>query len=73
MITVLRWAERLNNSASGNPRWRLHTDRGSFITSSDASCNYEVENLLGDQKGALVEITLTRAGRVSEIVRVESR
>lgn len=34
---VLNRVERLNNTKSGNPRYRLHTDQGLMLTSEDAS------------------------------------
>lgn len=69
-VTVtLYGATRLNNSVNGNPRWRLHTSEGDFITSSDHALNYEVENRTSKNGrwswlDREVTLTLTRAGRV---------
>ena len=38
-------ASRLQNSTSGNPRWRLHTSVGEFFTETDASLGYSITNL----------------------------
>jgi hypothetical protein len=38
-------ANRLQNSASGNPRWRLHTSIGEFFTETDASLGHAITNL----------------------------
>lgn len=62
-VTVtLEGVRRLHNSTNGNPRFELHTDQGTFTTSSDASWNYEVTNY---KLPALLTLTLTRAGRVT--------
>lgn len=57
--------DRLNNSANGNPRYRVHfTDGTDAITSSDRSFCYAIANpeMRGD-----VEVTYTRAGRIEHI------
>lgn len=57
-------AESLNCSVNGNPRFLVHfTDGTSAVTMSDAAVNYDIDNLarLGDE----LEVTFTRAGRVS--------
>lgn len=64
---VLYSVERLNNSTNGNPRFSLWTSQGTFTTKSDASVNYDVENVANKipaGEGVLVHLTLTRAGRV---------
>jgi len=37
-------AERLGNTVNGNPRYRFHTDHGTFLMQSDAALGYAVEN-----------------------------
>lgn len=38
-------ADILANSASGNPRWRLHVDGlGTFLTEPDGQIGYAIEN-----------------------------
>lgn len=36
--------ERMGLSRNGNPRFRLHTDQGTFATKTDASLAYGIEN-----------------------------
>lgn len=43
--------ERLPNTKNGNPRWRLHTDRGVLLTDEDAQ---RAAELTGDESGAAV-------------------
>lgn len=73
--TELFQAERLNNSVNGNPRFRLITRDGSFVTQSDASCSYDVDNIMREVRrngGALfVRLSLTPAGRVWNIEQEE--
>lgn len=69
-------AERLNNSRSGNPRFRLYlvpANGGlgfSAITQSDASCNYGVTNYLANWRkpATLLTVRFTPAGRVSHLI-----
>lgn len=74
-------AERLNNSANGNPRWRLYlrpvySDELGFnaVTQSDAGCNYDVTNYLADRHGSTTVLTVrfTAAGRVSGLTPTAS-
>lgn len=45
-IRTFAYAERRNNSASGNPRFKVtFSDGGSYETESDASAGYDVQNL----------------------------
>lgn len=69
-------AKRLNNSVNGNPRFDVTVkidgltldDHVVLTTSSDAACSYDVENVRRER--ALVDLALTRAGRVEMITRV---
>ncbi len=66
-IRRINYAERLTSSVNGNPRFRVHfMDTSSAVTSSDAAVSYHVDNLcrLGTAK---VEVTFTRAGRISDM------
>ena len=76
MIVRILSAERLNNSVNGNPRYKLilaspvgafPSWAGSWLTMSDALCNYDVENLLRENTD--VEVTLSRAERIRSIKR----
>jgi hypothetical protein len=71
METNLQWVSRLRSSTNGNPRFELHTDDGTYITQSDAACNYEVENI-ARHCPVKVELSLTRASRVWNIVQVSA-
>jgi len=70
VITVHRY-ERLNNSVSGNPRFKLFADGETLVTSSDAACAYDVENgwtvdhITKDIRHA--RITRTKAGRIATL------
>ena len=71
----LFWSERLPLSVNGNPRFRLGTADGSYVTQSDASCSYDVENItrrIPEGGSVRVVLSLTRAGRVWNIERVAS-
>jgi hypothetical protein len=76
---VIVAADRLTSSANGNPRFRVtfryYDDSGKidtlvFLTSSDAACSYDVENVL--RSGEEVVIGLTRASRIETISRLDS-
>ena len=55
---------RLNNSASGNPRYAIaFSDGESYISMSDASFCYAVGNP-GMRVGDVVSVEFTRAGRI---------
>lgn len=62
--------ERLNNSTNGNPRFRISLssddlELGSYETSSDAACNYEISNYANSGKS--FDAWLTRTGRIEVI------
>lgn len=61
--------ERLNCSVNGNPRFKLHTLHSDFVTSSDASVSYDVENLSKamTSPGVVTRLGLTKAGRIVDI------
>lgn len=78
MRCQLLTAERLNSSTNGNPRFRLILSNvagdesdghwtHSYVTQSDAACSYEIENYTRKPQPVIVNITLTRANRVSDI------
>jgi hypothetical protein len=63
---VIATLERLNLSASGNPRFRVtFTDGTQAATEPDNSLNYGIEN--PEAKGPLT-VTFTRNGRITRIV-----
>lgn len=69
-------AERLMNSRNGNPRYRLATSLGPFLTQSDAACSYDVDNIarkIPEGGSALVTLRCTPTGRVWGITVREER
>lgn len=71
-------AERRTNSASGNPMWTLHTDRGTFTTDADSSVGGVITNFqnpeqpeyaIGDNAPA---VTLLTNGR-SRVIGIEKK
>lgn len=51
---VIHSIERKTNSASGNPRWTLHTNEGSFDTSPDCALGYGLENYTSARSGTFI-------------------
>lgn len=74
-IRVIDHTERLNNSRSGNPRYRVtFTDGSRAITKSDSQVAYDIQNLSHSRyEGAKLEIIWTKAGRIENIEIVEMR
>jgi hypothetical protein len=78
LTTSLVSVTRLTNSRNGNPRFRLNTLHGEFVTQSDAACSYDVDNIArkirtredGQAIAVGVVLSLTPAGRVWNIERV---
>ena len=73
----IRAAERQTNSVNGNPRWKLHTNQGTFLTQDDAALNYGIENytnsrhpdtfVIGDDVPMVALIVTSKAARVCHI------
>jgi hypothetical protein len=58
-------------SISGNPRFRVYFDDGSSaVTQSDASINYDVENLANcrNNHGYDVEVSYSKRGTITDMV-----
>lgn len=76
VVATITHISRLRSSASGNPRFKLWAeDGGCFVTQSDASVNYNVENLFEGSESVLnqpVTLTLSSNGRVIYIKPKES-
>jgi hypothetical protein len=78
LVGTIVAAKRLPNSTNGNPRFDITVkvdgpvlggeDYLVLRTSSDAACNYDVENLVKSREQ--VWIGRTRAGRVDRIAQV---
>ena len=63
---VIDYAETLNNSRWGNPRYKVHFTNGeAYVTQSDATVSWEIPNLLRNKRP--VTVHLTRAGRIARI------
>lgn len=63
---------RLGVSSYGNPRFRVHfTDGTTAETQTDASINYGIENT--ENIGVPVNVTYSRAGRITHVVPVNER
>lgn len=59
-VTVYR-LERIRMSASGNPRFKVHTDKGVFVTASDYSFVYGIENDWAGKDSRPAEIQVERS------------
>lgn len=59
---TLHELERIGNTVNGNPRYRLHTDEGTFLTQSDAGVVFGITN--DKPVGKRVRLTMTPARRV---------
>jgi len=67
VIKTIQHSSRLRNSTNGNPRYRVTFTDGTVLDSqSDASWCYAFGNP-GIRDGSTVEITLTRAGKISHM------
>jgi len=64
---TVQGAQRLRNSANGNPRYRVFTMDGAYLTKVDAQVNFEVTNHIGQP----VRITLDSDGHIVGITRME--
>ena len=67
--TELVSATRIGATYYGNPMWMLHTTDGDYRVSNDSGISYGVANFLPrrGEPAAPVTLTLTRAGRVTNI------
>jgi hypothetical protein len=66
-VATLQGAQRLLNTESGNPRWRVFTPSGALLTEPDALCE------VTEHFGKLVRFTVNGKGRIIGIERVEHR
>lgn len=57
--------ERMQCSSAGNPRWRISTSAGMFVTSPNSGCAYEVENYFRSARAPrTVQLTLNGRGQI---------
>jgi hypothetical protein len=68
ITAILNSLERLTNSANNNPRFKLHTSKGTFQTLTDGGINYGIEN--NDPIGHTVVITLSENNRVTDMEKI---
>lgn len=64
-VVTIKAIERATNSTSGNPRWFLRTDFGTFHTAPDCDFNYSLDNHRFPQRDVL--LVLNGWGKVTEI------
>lgn len=71
-IRTFAYAERRNNSASGNPRFKVTFNDGeSYMTESDASAGYDVQNL---REGDVVAVQWWgKTDRIGRLDKVRTR
>jgi len=72
MRVRIRSIDRLRNSYSGNPRFRISWRYGAANTAADASYNYEIGNP-GFRVGDLVDIELNGHGTIRGITRADGQ
>ncbi len=57
VVKTIASLDRLNNSASGNPRWRVHfTDGTRADTGPDATVGYEIDHEAWQQRPVVFDI-----------------
>lgn len=73
MRIVVSGYETLNSSVNANPRFRLYTNEGVFLTSSDIADAYGLFNGWKHYRetGRTAEVELTRANRIRRIKWVD--
>lgn len=64
--------ERVKNSVNGNPRYRVGTSDGDFLTSSDHSFVYQINNGWGDKRSRPANLYLTRNGRIYDLAYTDT-
>lgn len=62
--TVIRSTERRLNSANGNPRYKVVTDHGAFLTRLDADVTFRITN--SEYSGTPVTLTLEK-GEIKDV------
>lgn len=70
---VIDYTDRQPNSASGNPRYRVHFNDGpSALTEPDASVNYDIPNLTNSQIRDQAEPVIVTFNSHHRIVRMQT-
>ena len=65
-IATLQGAQRLMNTQSGTPRWRVFTPTAVLLTEPDAQCALDIT----EHFGKLVRFTLNKEDRIVGLERV---
>jgi hypothetical protein len=63
--------KRINNSASGNPRYSVYTDQGTFNTAGDYGVNYMINNGWRGKDDREAEITLSAHGTITHLTYLD--
>lgn len=64
--------ERLRCSSAGNPRWRIVSSAGVFVTSPNSMCAYDVENWFRSSRAPrFARLSLNKRGHVVGISSVD--
>lgn len=74
MRVIIFQLQRLNNSVNGNPRYKVHTDQGSFNTASDHGFVYMINNgwtADHDLTGREADITISGRGTITDLKYVD--
>lgn len=68
-VTVTR-VKRLTNSAEGNPRYSIVTEGERYVTQTNGSVGYTIDNLFQVDEDIRVPatLTLTNGGKVIDVV-----
>lgn len=68
-IATLQGAQRLRNTESGNPRWRVFTPNAAYLTEPDSAC----ADGIWEHFGKLIRFTVNGKGHICGIERVDHR
>lgn len=60
--------KRLSNSESGNPRWRVITDKGIFLTETDSQAGYSLAS--AEYQSGRVKIVIGRNNKITHITKL---
>ena len=61
---TVKEVERLNNSVNGNPRYKVKTIQGDYITQSDSGHVYGFE-YYRLERGDTINVELSKSGRIT--------
>lgn len=67
MIAIITKMKREKNSANGNPRWRVFTIHGSYLTGTDSMIGHMISE---DWVGRRVHLTLNHNMNITDIEEI---